>query len=1543
MSGSASWAKAVGAHEALQAASAWLAANPGRTLGSAPAAAAEAHRAKVVKPFHDGKGGVIAYIVDLDPEGYIVVPADDSVEPILTFSMTGHFTGSFHPEDHLSILLRLDIPERIEHRAEFSKDYSDRLARKWDKLKNAGAAPALSGSAPADTSIQSLSISVNPLITSRWNQGDQSSPYTYEYYTPNHYVTGCVATALGQIVRFFQYPSSASGSNTIHIDGKPSTASFSSSFDYSLMPNQLNDSTPLAQRQEVSKLLYDCGIISQMFYASFNSGSFVNEAGRGLVNLFGYRSADIKDTHDSDWASVLRNELSAGYPVELSIYASDGVGHAVVCDGWGMDSGSYRYHINMGWDGAYDNWYSLPDFTTGSYHWKYLSVFLYNIRPGDSVLRVMKSAPGPVRNGSTWGSAFTSISAALAVATPGAEVWVAAGSYPENITVPSGVGVYGGFAGTESTRDQRDPARNITTIDGGHSGAVVSIANCGSPTTIDGFTIKNGSATLGGGVYSYNSISTIQGNKITGNSASYGGGVFVSGTNSFVANNIISGNTATTGAGVYCQSADYNTYIVSNTIAYNTASGQGGGIACATVGSPWVVNNIVALNSSGVYADSSSAPTLKYNDVYGNTTYQYSGVSAGTGDISSDPQFANPMMGDFRIGPASPCIDQGSNSYSGLGSNSKDIDGQARFNNTTIDIGADESYGETYPRTWLVKQNSPYNGPGTDWAHAFHTIGQALSAAVSGDRIWVAAGSSAYVERLSMPNGIGVYGGFAGTENALIQRNPKAHPTIIDGNQAGTVVTFGSSVNNTSLDGFTIRNGRSGNGGGVLFYYSSPTVNDCIITGNTSTADGGGVSFDHSSGKLTNCTVSGNTATGRGGGIYALQGACMVFNCVITGNQAANGGGVNCYLSGTPTLTNNTIVSNAATTCGGGVSCDTSCYPSLYNNIVAFNSSGIWHGATGGTTTLRSNDVYGNTAYQYAGISAGTGDISEDPMFANRPLLDLHIRSNSLCRNRGYILAPGIVSYAVDIDGQARIGESIVDIGADESYGETYTAIYRVKSNSTTDGPGDGWSRAFHEATDALDCALAGDEVWVAAGTYTGSHVVNSGVGFYGGFSGIETTRASRAMRSNTTTLTAGGSGTVVELCGPADSRSRIEGFTVTGGGGTSAAGIKCDIASTPVVNACFVTGNSCVGIYCAAPAVITNCIIKSNSNASGAGGIICEWCSPTITNNVITSNDGGGSMGSAIGCYSGSPVIQNNVIMSHVAGAIWSDTNGPVVRNNDFYRNRSYDYYEHELDSSNLRVLPSFVDSANNDYHLKPGSPLLDAGLNTNCPPVDRDGYARPTDADGNGTCNCDIGAYESPAALVAIKRNYSLVDAVTLGGVRVTAVFPNQRMVYVESLDRSAGIGVYTTGSFTEGQLVNVTGSLATSAATGECYILADKPCTPAGGTSAATAIAMPVKSIGGGPAGLQRGVVGGVGLNNVGLLVRTSGRIQDIDDYYGIIDDGSGCDLWVLSPVKITVPITVEYISVTGVVSCGKYSNGTLYRVIKPRRLSDIVVRQ
>ena len=234
---------------------------------------------------------------------------------------------------------------------------------------------------------------------------------------------------------------------------------------------------------------------------------------------------------------------------------------------------------------------------------------------------VNPAAPGPAHDGQSWSTAYPTIQAGLADALAGDEVWVAAGTYRELVLVPANVGLYGGFAGVEADKTQRDWHVNRTTLDGEGAGCVVTVRRYGSPSTcIDGFTICGGAGELGGGIRCRGTIDAR--------------------SDLTVANCVITGNTATAGAGIH---VEYSALTVRNTeLSGNTASGIGGGAIHRPdmLDAPWfpawlevtdcVISNNTAVRGGGICSGRDAVRLLR-NEITDNRAW---GVGAGGGGVA---------------------------------------------------------------------------------------------------------------------------------------------------------------------------------------------------------------------------------------------------------------------------------------------------------------------------------------------------------------------------------------------------------------------------------------------------------------------------------------------------------------------------------------------------------------------------------------------------------------------------------------------------------------------------------------------------------------------------------------------------------------------------------------------------------------------------------------------------------------------------------------------------------------------------------------------
>jgi len=356
------------------------------------------------------KSKPVAYNVIINPRGHLLIPFDDELSPILLYSDISDFIpsridqkGSIEswilPEVH-TIYSRIKSRRMIPGESREMTSGAKRAAKAWDLFKGireTDDASAADGIPPVKDAL------VGPLLSTTWAQG---SPYNQ--YTPGitgsctHTVTGCVATAWAQIVKYWNWPDSGIGSNSYSWNGQILSADFAHAYNWSSMPNNLTDSSPAEAKDAVARLMSDMGVAANMNYGCDGSGSSAY-ADAILDAYFKYKPTMQKISRDSSsaltWFNLFKAEFDAlpPRPVVLSIFTST-AGHEVIADGY-QTGPTDMVHINLGWSGSYNGYYDVTqNFTTGPYTWDAdTQVIVTHIEPDyPKTLSVTISGPGTV-------------------------------------------------------------------------------------------------------------------------------------------------------------------------------------------------------------------------------------------------------------------------------------------------------------------------------------------------------------------------------------------------------------------------------------------------------------------------------------------------------------------------------------------------------------------------------------------------------------------------------------------------------------------------------------------------------------------------------------------------------------------------------------------------------------------------------------------------------------------------------------------------------------------------------------------------------------------------------------------------------------------------------------------------------------------------------------------------------------------------------------------------------------------------------------------
>ncbi len=299
------------------------------------------------------------------------------------------------------------------------------------------------------------------------------------------------------------------------------------------------------------------------------------------------------------------------------------------------------------------------------------------------------------QDGLTWATAKRTVQAAIDAASGfGGEVWVAQGTYPENIHMGPFVYVYGGFNGSETALAQRNWQANPTILDGKQRDFVVSIYNAGPYSALSGFTITKGRSVIGGGVWCRVSSPWIAFNRIIANRGmEKGGGIICESSAPTIYNNIVAFNTNTSrgmesGGGITLKGCP-EAKIIQNTVVSNRSETFEFTAAIYTSNGGLLINNLIAYNyDSGIQFNfkpkNIQPPILSNNCVFGHVYSNYFYAPKGVGDITNNPML---VPGTFELSADSPCIDAGNDEAV---TNALDLLGQPRISGAHVDIGAFE-------------------------------------------------------------------------------------------------------------------------------------------------------------------------------------------------------------------------------------------------------------------------------------------------------------------------------------------------------------------------------------------------------------------------------------------------------------------------------------------------------------------------------------------------------------------------------------------------------------------------------------------------------------------------------------------------------------------------------------------------------------------------------------------------------------------------------------------------------------------------------------
>ena len=265
------------------------------------------------------------YVFNNDAGGFVIIAGDDAVTPVLGYTLTGSFDAENLP-DGLKDLL---------------KSYERQIAALGDNY------------VANQTATRAAFTGEKLLKTAEWNQ---MAPFNK--YTPNNYVTGCVATAGAIVMKHHGYPAKGTGSHSYTWNGQTLSANFEHTYDWASMPAKY-DGTNDAAFDGVARLMADLGVAVEMQYSKSGSGAYIGNMISALQKYFGYSKltylASVDDMEAEAWNAKLRGEIDANRPILYSASDASAGGHSFIIDGYKDES----FSVNWGWGGYCDGFYQI--------------------------------------------------------------------------------------------------------------------------------------------------------------------------------------------------------------------------------------------------------------------------------------------------------------------------------------------------------------------------------------------------------------------------------------------------------------------------------------------------------------------------------------------------------------------------------------------------------------------------------------------------------------------------------------------------------------------------------------------------------------------------------------------------------------------------------------------------------------------------------------------------------------------------------------------------------------------------------------------------------------------------------------------------------------------------------------------------------------------------------------------------------------------------------------------------------------------------------
>lgn len=312
---------------------------------------------------------ILYYIFNMSTGGFVAVSACNATPPVLCYSFSGRYEPGKQPDNFTAWMDQ--YKRQISYAISIKAEGSEVNSTLWNYYLQT-----------IYSSLKPFSErEVLPLTTTTWDQGSY-----YNEMCPadaagpsGHCVTGCVATCLGQLMNYFRWPESGTGSYSYECPpyGTLSADFASANYQWDLMETSLDHSNP-----EVAELLFHLGVSVDMVYGPDGSGMYNHKGAYTLKTYFKYSPETryvFRDSTSMDWDSIIIAHLDQNIPMYYAGWSvPDTNGHAFICDGY---QGENFFHFNWGWSGSYDGYFYTDNLTPGGNYFNLAQELIINAVP----------------------------------------------------------------------------------------------------------------------------------------------------------------------------------------------------------------------------------------------------------------------------------------------------------------------------------------------------------------------------------------------------------------------------------------------------------------------------------------------------------------------------------------------------------------------------------------------------------------------------------------------------------------------------------------------------------------------------------------------------------------------------------------------------------------------------------------------------------------------------------------------------------------------------------------------------------------------------------------------------------------------------------------------------------------------------------------------------------------------------------------------------------------------------------------------------------